>query len=207
VGDKVGLEVESLPVGVKSKKLFPRYSGPFTIVKVAHGGKVLRLADVNGKERKVPNPIQKVKPWPDRQTLLEEFENFEIMKHKSKSKSVLKPTPKPTPIKDVDDMDVEDSTAKTPKKSLTPSNNNQEFDIMGNPIDDDEEIDILRANCAKKLELVENIMFTICTVDCFNTRPIFITAEMKPGGYLEENLFIINSDNYLRNNICTEIIL
>jgi Integrase core domain/Integrase zinc binding domain len=33
VGDKVGLQVESLPAGVKSKKLFPRFSGPFTVEK------------------------------------------------------------------------------------------------------------------------------------------------------------------------------
>ena len=203
VGDKVGLEVESLPAGVKSKKLFPRYSGPFTIVKVAHGGKVLRLADINGKERKVPNPIQKVKPWPDRQTLLEEFENFEIMKHKSKSKSLIKFPSKPTPRKDVDEMEVEDNTAKIPNRNFNPSDY-QELDIMGNPIDED--VDVLRTNCAKKLELVENTMFTISTVECFYTRPIIRTAEMGPGFYLEENLFIIDSNNLLRNKICTEII-
>ena len=28
VGDRVGLKVEALPAGVKSAKLFPRYSGP-----------------------------------------------------------------------------------------------------------------------------------------------------------------------------------
>jgi hypothetical protein len=201
VGDKVGLEIESLPVGVKSRKLFPRYSGPFTITKVAHGGKVLRLADVHGKERKVPNPIQKVKPWPDRQTLLEEFENFEIMKHKSNSKSTIKSPSKPTPTRDVDDMEVEENTAKIPKKNFNPSDY-QELDIMGNPIDED--VDVLRANCAKKLELAMNTMFTIGTVECYYTRPIFITTEMKPGDYLEEELFIIDSNN-LRNKICTEI--
>lgn len=85
VGDKVGLKVESLPAGVKSAKLFPRYSGPFTVVKASHEGKVLLLADANSKERKVPTSILNVKPWPDRQTLLEQYENFEILKRNSKT--------------------------------------------------------------------------------------------------------------------------
>ena len=90
VGDKVGLKVESLPAGVKSTKLFPRYSGPFTVVKASHEGKVLLLADTNGKERKVPTSILNVKPWPDRQTLLEQYENFEILKRNSKTSETKK---------------------------------------------------------------------------------------------------------------------
>ena len=82
VGDLVGLHVESLPAGVKSKKLFPRFSGPFTVEKALHDGKVLYLKDVHGKIRKVPVSINNVKPWPDRQTLLERFEKYEILKRK-----------------------------------------------------------------------------------------------------------------------------
>ena len=82
VGDKVGLHVEYLPAGVKSKKLFPRYSGPFTVEKALHDGKVLYLMDVHGKIRKVPVSINNVKPWPDRQTLLEQFEKYEVLKRK-----------------------------------------------------------------------------------------------------------------------------
>jgi len=100
-------------------------------------------------------------------------------------------------------MEVEENTAKIPKKNFNPSDY-QELDIMGNPIDED--VDVLRANCAKKLELADNTTFTICTVECYYTRPIFITAEMRPGDYLEEDLFIIDSNNNLRNKICTKII-
>ncbi len=81
-GDKVGLLVESLPAGVKSRKLYPRYAGPFTVQKALHGGKVLYLVDVHGKARKVPVSINNVKPWPDRQALLEQFEKYEVMRRK-----------------------------------------------------------------------------------------------------------------------------
>jgi hypothetical protein len=232
VGDKVGFEVESLPAGVKSAKLFPRYSGPFTITKVAHGGKVLRLADVNGKERKVPNSIQHVKPWPDRQTLLEQFENFEIMRRQSKSKSInssLKQTTISTPKKVVEvnvkarqteipeksipnkviEMEVEEKQTEISKFNSTPSRY-QELDIMGNPIfddDDDEDINALRTRVEKKLELVSNSMFTIYSVECYYTRPLFRPTGMKPGDYLEQDLYFINSDNLKVNNICTNIII
>jgi hypothetical protein len=38
--------------------------------------------DVHGKIRKVPVSINNVKPWPDRQTLLEQFEKYEVLKRK-----------------------------------------------------------------------------------------------------------------------------
>jgi hypothetical protein len=153
VGDKVGLAVESLPAGIKSTKLFPRFAGPFTIIKVGHGGKVLYLADANGKERKVPNSLLKVKPWPDRQTLLEQFEQYELAKRKSKPKvtnpddfdvmgnKIVDYRPKTNVNNNEIDMEVE-RTDNVPKvhdvemqiDDINDNYNPDEYDIMGNRI-------------------------------------------------------------------------
>ena len=170
VGDKVGLEVESIPAGVKSTKLFPRYAGPFTITRVKHGGKVLYLADINGKERKVPNSIQKVKPWPDRQTLLEQFEKYEISKVQSKKKFIIK-----TPIVNNNDMDVENQTIIS---KIDESKNDIDDDIYYNPDDYDimgnriERIALLREEILQKFNSTSEAMFIIEIIKQYQGREL-----------------------------------
>jgi ribosomal protein L21E len=88
VGDKVGLQVESLPSSIVSAKLYPRFSGPYTVVKASLGGKVLYLKDALGKLRKFPVSIQKVKPWPSRQELLDKFELYDFKKNDDPSEGM-----------------------------------------------------------------------------------------------------------------------
>jgi hypothetical protein len=132
-GDIVGLKNEYLPVGINSKKLFPRFSGPHTIIKEAQGGKVLYLKDPTGKIRKLPVSIENVKPWPDRQTLLEEFDKYELIQ-KERKKVKKDKRERRVSFKNVADI-VEPN--KSHADDMDRDMDDSIEDIMGNPIDED----------------------------------------------------------------------
>ena len=227
VGDKVGLEIESLPAGVKSTKLFPRYSGPYTVSKAAHGGRVLYLTDINGKERKVPVSILKVKPWPNRQELLEQFENFEKLKYqKSKLNSTLKSIPKNIPKHSDIEMDIEENSVQSSNKTERLTFDLEE-DIMGNPIKpkvyttipknivyDDDDYDLFGNPTSKALEratfAVDHEMFMIEAVEVYRHR-ILTKSTKTPVASLDlEVLFFDLGTNEacdMDNVVCTNIIL
>ena len=221
VGDKVGLEVESLPAGVKSTKLFPRYAGPYTIVKSSQGGKVLYLADINGKQRKVPVSIQKIKPWPDRQTLLEQFEKFEISRRKSRKIPIPPVSKEPSPM----EMEVENQISSRNDKI---ENNDvlydpDDYDIMGNPLNksnlgiiDDEfynpdDYDImgnliisahaLRARIQKKLEKVSESMFMIETKLTYYNRSLPGINNSISTTPLDQHLFYLEMGETIGENV------
>ena len=63
IGDKVGVLIHSVPVGVKSSKLYPLFKGPYTIRKVTHEGKVVYLTDTFGKEIINPYSYLQLSLW------------------------------------------------------------------------------------------------------------------------------------------------
>jgi len=62
-GDKIGISVESLPEDISGKKLFPRYRGPYTIIKSSSQGRVLYVKDPFGEELKFPVSVSRSIPW------------------------------------------------------------------------------------------------------------------------------------------------
>jgi hypothetical protein len=228
VGDKVGLQVEFLPAGVKSKKLFPRFSGPFTVSKATHDGKVLYLADVHGKIRKVPVSISNVKPWPDRQTLLEQFEKYEILKRKispvkiSELPSVI---PKETisspegPV--VYESESEDSLLDMVADEVVTSppvialnepldldyeryfEDDDDCDIMGNPISYD--ISLIRDEVVKNFNTLTQGMYFINEVPILKHRLLYNPTNYLRN-YIEHNIYFIHSNNFQRSSYkCTNI--
>jgi transposase InsO family protein len=163
VGDKVGLLVEAKPSNVKSAKLFPRYSGPHKIVKITKDSKVMYLEGPQGKLKKHPVSISNVKPWPSRQVLLDEFDKYELIRNKKMIEeakrshvSVSKPESKKNSVVE-EEFDIMgnpiypvDSPLRNAKVkvsvipnnvNIVPEEKNIEYDIMGNPIE--EEVDFL----------------------------------------------------------------
>ena len=236
VGDKVGLQVEAIPVGVKSRKLVPRFSGPYTVTKAAHDGKVLHLADINGKVRKVPVSIQKVKPWPDRQTLLEQFENYEFLRNSLLYKKKFVPASTSTTTVIIPEVVVPEVLKKTVSKDIikdTLIDDDMDEDIFGNPYsesdlrdrrveyeDDDYDVmgnlihhstQFIKDKIAKKVDLVSNSMFIIETVDYFSTRSISskTTNLTTTKFYVEQEILYadINNSNNNNSKICTNLIL
>ncbi len=159
VGDKVGLLVEAKPSNVKSAKLFPRYSGPHRIVKITKDSKVIYLQDPQGKLKTHPVSISNVKPWPSRQVLLEEFDKYELIRNQKRNKeakrghiSVSKTESKKDSVSE-EELDIMgnpiypvDSPLRNAKVKvsvepddtiLVPYRMDVEYDIMGNPIEED----------------------------------------------------------------------
>jgi hypothetical protein len=66
VGDTVGLRVEKVSDEFKSNKLFPRFQGPYKILKVAQNSKVIYLEDPYGMEMEVPVSANRLIKWADR---------------------------------------------------------------------------------------------------------------------------------------------
>ncbi|MGZ6453674.1 MAG: reverse transcriptase domain-containing protein [Bdellovibrio sp.] len=229
VGEKVGLQVESLPAGVKSKKLFPRFSGPFTVVKAAHDGRVLYLADVHGKIRKVPVSVKNVKPWPDRQTLLEQFERYEILNRKfspskvsERSPPVISETiaspeqpvayeeePEDLPL----DMDVEDISK--PSQPVEPTfepidldyeryfEDDDDFDIMGNPINKD--IYLLKAEAVKKFKSLTQGMYFIDDIPVLKHRHLEYPTKVH-SICIEQDIYSVHYDYLIEKSYkCTNI--
>jgi hypothetical protein len=218
VGDKVGLLVESLPAGVKSKKLFPRYSGPFTVETALHDGKVLYLKDVHGKIRKVPVSINNVKPWPDRQTLLERFEKYEVLKRKVPSPDmagtlVSSPdTPvdvEKEPAEELKDMVVDDiiptpvsepvvvatpTVAKPIERLNDPIDLDYEryfdddYDIMGNPINYD--VSHFRSVVVNKFDALTKDMYIIQDIPVYRHRLCELPTKGRKKFYHPRCLFL-----------------
>ena len=67
MGDKVSVSVEYLPAGFSSAKLFPRWKGPYKIIKLSRDSKVLYLEDYLGVSLKHPVSVLRVKRWNDRE--------------------------------------------------------------------------------------------------------------------------------------------
>ncbi|HEY0770275.1 MAG TPA: hypothetical protein VGD31_08055 [Sphingobacteriaceae bacterium] len=159
VGDKVGLLVESKPSNVKSAKLFPRYSGPHKIVKITKDSKVIYLQDPQGKLKNHPVSISNVKPWPSRQVLLEEFDKYELIRNQKRSReakrshnNISKSESKKDSVLD-EELDIMDNpihpvysplrnvkvkvSSEPDDTILVPYRMDVEYDIMGNPIEED----------------------------------------------------------------------
>jgi len=65
VDDKVAISVESLPAGIHSAKLYPRWKGPYRISKVSRDSKVVYLVDAAGVDFGTPVSVLRVKIWHD----------------------------------------------------------------------------------------------------------------------------------------------
>lgn len=65
VGDRVGLRVEKVGEEFESKKLFPRFQGPYTIASISKEGKVIYLHNpYTGKEEISPVPVTRIIDFP-----------------------------------------------------------------------------------------------------------------------------------------------
>jgi hypothetical protein len=71
VGDQVGLSIEAVPEGFQSSKLFPRFKGPYKVIKSVSNGKVLYLEDMFGEEMHVPVSVDRLIAWQNRAILNE----------------------------------------------------------------------------------------------------------------------------------------
>jgi hypothetical protein len=90
LGDKVAVSVEYLPAGFESAKLYPRWKGPYEIIKLVREGKVLYLKDLFGKEIEHPVSILRVKRWYDRKDTYESDEkSLEESENEQKSQNDL----------------------------------------------------------------------------------------------------------------------
>jgi hypothetical protein len=90
LGDKVAVSVEYLPAGFESAKLYPRWKGPYEIIKLVREGKVLYLKDLFGKEIEHPVSILRVKRWYDRKETYESDEkSLEESENEQKSQNDL----------------------------------------------------------------------------------------------------------------------
>jgi hypothetical protein len=227
IGDKVGLQVESLPAGVKSTKLFPRYSGPYTVTKATQDGKVLYLTDINGKQRKVPVSILKVKPWPNRQQLLEQFENFEKLKHqKSKAKATINSIPKDYSKSNNMDVVGEKNLKKSSKENERKLTYDLKKDFMKDPSDpkiysnipanleyNDEDYDLfgnLTSKALEKVEAASHTMFMIEPVEHYRHRAIVKPAKI-PAASLDLDILFFDLEGpevmIIDDVICTNIII
>jgi hypothetical protein len=76
IGDTVGLRVEKVSDEFKSNKLFPRFQGPYKILKVAQNSKVIYLEDPYGMEMEIPVSANRLIRWADR-GILNNFDDEE----------------------------------------------------------------------------------------------------------------------------------
>jgi len=186
------------------------------VSRATHDGKVLYLADVHGKVRKVPVSISNVKPWPDRQTLLEQFERYEILKRKISPAKISdlfsdKPEemisfPEGPVVLDSDseellpDMVVDEVVTSPPVATLDKSLDfdyehyfEDDFDIMGNPIYHD--ISLIREEVVNNFNTLTQGMYFIDEVPILRHRLLF-----KPtngfGNYIDNNIYCINSSSF-----------
>ena len=63
IGDTVGLRVEKVSDEFKSNKLFPRFQGPYKILRVAQNSKVIYLEDPYGIEVEIPVSANRLIRW------------------------------------------------------------------------------------------------------------------------------------------------
>jgi hypothetical protein len=68
LGDKVAVSVEYLPAGFTSAKLYPKWKGPYEVIKLSRDGKVLYLKDMFDNELQTPVSVLRTKRWYERET-------------------------------------------------------------------------------------------------------------------------------------------
>ena len=98
IDDCVALSIQSIPSEFKSIKLYPKWKAPFYIHKISEDGKAIYVKDGFGKIKNRPISILRIKPWHERNKLLDLFGNpveMEVENETSDSDS------------DLDDMDEE----------------------------------------------------------------------------------------------------
>lgn len=79
VGDRVGLRVEKVDEAYESKKLFHRFTGPYTIASTALDGKVLYLHNpYTGRDEPSPVPANRVIDFPSRNVSPEEINGDDL---------------------------------------------------------------------------------------------------------------------------------
>lgn len=83
VGDRVGLRVEQVGTEFESKKLFPRFQGPYTIASMSRDNKACYLFNPYiGKEEVSPVPVTRLIDFPLRKNLIPE--SIELEKEEGK---------------------------------------------------------------------------------------------------------------------------